>query len=174
MAEGQEQSPFQRVVLTYFPMFIAVLSLCTSIYNGYLNSKFVDLIQNNTARIESLRTCKEIIDAYFQVKFRVGEISGNAERASTGGGDSSSAASFAQLEAANAVNRFAALGTYLANLRDDATRERYTSLSQELEKIAGQAMHTPRNGIDKLFETADGLFGTMNDDCVRAAKSTSI
>jgi hypothetical protein len=63
--------------MTYFPMFIAALSLCTSIYNGYLNSKFVDLIQNNTARVESLRTCKEIIDAYFQVKFRVDVVSGN-------------------------------------------------------------------------------------------------
>jgi len=49
MTERQEQSRFQRVALTYFPMFIAALSLCTSIYNGYLNNKFVDLIQNNTA-----------------------------------------------------------------------------------------------------------------------------
>jgi hypothetical protein len=174
MAERQEQSPFQRVVITYFPMFIAALSLCTSIYNGYLNSRFIDLIQNNTARVESLRTCKEIIDAYFQVKFRVGEISSDAERASSGGGAGGASAATAQLEAANAVNRFSALGTYLANLRDDATRERYTRLSQELEKIAGQAAHTPRNGLDKLFETADGLFGAMNDDCVRAAKNTSI
>jgi hypothetical protein len=176
MVERQEQSPTQRVVITYFPMFIAALSLCTSIYNGYLNSKFVDLIQNNTARIESLRTCKEIIDAYFQVKFRVGEISSNAERGSAGigAGAESAALSGARFEAANAVNRFASLGTYLANLRDDATRERYSQLSQELEKIAAQAARTPRNALDKLFETADGLFGTMNDDCVRAAKNTSI
>ena len=109
--------------MTYFPMFIAALSLCTSIYNGYLNSKFVDLIQNNTARVESLRTCKEIIDAYFQVKFRAGVISTNAERA--GGGERARnrpvRASGDQIEAANAVNKFAALGTYLANLRDDTT-----------------------------------------------------
>jgi hypothetical protein len=176
MAELQERSQFQTVVITYFPMFIAALSLCTSIYNGYLNSKFIDLIQNNTARIESLHTCKEIIDAYFQVKFRIGEISSSTERGSAGIGASTggAAASAAQLEAANAVNRFAALGTYLANLRDDATRERYTSLSQELEKIAGQAARTPRNNLDKLFETADELFATMNDDCVTAAKNTSI
>ena len=25
--------------MTYFPMFIAALSLCTSIFNGYLNNK---------------------------------------------------------------------------------------------------------------------------------------
>ena len=50
----------------YFPMFIATLSLCTSIFNGYLNSKFLDFIQRNTGRVEYLRTCKEIIDAYLR------------------------------------------------------------------------------------------------------------
>jgi hypothetical protein len=175
MSDRLGQGKFQTVVLTYFPMFIAALSLCTSIYNGYLNNKFVDLIQNNTARIESLRTCKEIIDAYFQVKFRAGVLSGNAER--SGSGDSAAATagpSTASIEAANAVSKFAALGTYLANLRDDATRERYTHLSQELEKIVSQAARTPRDQLDKLFQNADQLFATMNDDCVRAAKNTSI
>jgi hypothetical protein len=165
MSDRPGQGKFQTVVLTYFPMFIAALSLCTSIYNGYLNNKF----------IESLRTCKEIIDAYFQVKFRAGVLSGNAER--SGSGDSAAAtagASTASIEAANAVSRFAALGTYLANLRDDVTRERYTHLSQELEKIVSQAARTPRDQLDKLFQSADQLFATMNDDCVRAAKNTSI
>jgi hypothetical protein len=172
MTESQAQSKIQTVVMTYFPMFIAVLSLCTSIYNGYLNSKFVDLIQNNTARVESLRTCKEIIDAYFQVKFRVDVVSGNAER--TGTADSAAPMSTAQIEAANAVNKFGALGTYLANLRDQTARERYTNLSQELEKILSQAARTPRANADKLFESADRMFGTMNDDCVKTAKNTTI
>ena len=173
MTQGQVQSRFQTVVMTYFPMFIAALSLCTSIYNGYLNNKFVDLIQNNTARVESLRTCKEIIDAYFQVKFRVGVISSNAERAGTGdgAGAGTAAASPALTEAANAVSKFAALGTYLANLRDDATRARYTQLTLELEKIVTQAVRTPRADLDKLFETADKMFSVMNDDCVKSAKN---
>jgi hypothetical protein len=149
-------------------MFIATLSLCTSIYNGYLNNQFLDLIRNNTARVESLHTCKEIIDAYFQVKFRVAALSGGA------GGGPGAAMSATQAEAANAINRFAALGTYLANLRDDATRQRYTGLTQELEKIVAQAPRTPRDGTAKLFEAADQLFGTMNDDCITAAKNTPI
>jgi hypothetical protein len=176
MSDRLGQGKFQTVVLTYFPMFIAALSLCTSIYNGYLNNKFVDLIRNNTARIESLRTCKEIIDAYFQVKFRAGVISA-AERFGAAGDAAAAgnaAGSTAQIEAANAVSKFAALGTYLANLRDDATRERYTRLSQELEMIVSQAARTPRDQLDKLFQNADQLFATMNDDCVRAAKNTSI
>ena len=171
MSEGQRQTAFQTVVMTYFPMFIAALSLCTSIYNGYLNNKFVDLIQNNTARVESLRTCKETIDAYFQVKFRVGVISTNAERAGAGGAASVGRIGPDQLEATNAVSKFAALGTYLANLRDDDTRARYTQLSVELEKIVAQAARTPRSDVDKLFANADKLFAAMNDDCVKSAKN---
>jgi hypothetical protein len=128
MSDGKGQSTMQLVVTTYFPMFIAALSLCTSIYNGYLNNKFVDLIQNNTARVETLRTCKEVIEAYFQVKFRAGQISASAERAGAGnsaGAGPAAVASAEQMEAINAVGKVGALGTYLANLRDDAARALY-------------------------------------------------
>ena len=67
-------------MVSYFPMFIATLSLVTSIFNGYLNSQFVDLIQRNLGRTEYMRTCKDVIDAYFQVKFRAGLVSANGER----------------------------------------------------------------------------------------------
>jgi len=50
MSEGE--SRFRTAAITYFPMFIATLSLITSIYNGYLNNKFVDLIQRNFGRAE--------------------------------------------------------------------------------------------------------------------------
>ena len=77
----------------------------------------------------------------------------------------------AQIEAANAVSKFAALGTYLANLRDGTTRERYTQLTWELEKIVAQAVRTSRADLDKLFEAADKMFSVMNDDCVKSAKN---
>ena len=173
MAEPLAPNKTQTVLVTYFPMFIATLSLCTSIYNGYLNSRFIDLIQHNTARVEALHTCKEIIDAYFQIKFRIDVVSGNTEGAAAGSATTASP-SAAQIEATNAITKFAALGTYLANLRDDATRERYTALTDELEKIAAQAPRTARGSAAKLFETADRLFATMNDDCVKTAKSTTI
>ncbi|HEY6704890.1 MAG TPA: hypothetical protein VI010_12385 [Xanthobacteraceae bacterium] len=162
---SEREATIRTVVVTYFPMFIATLSLVTSIYNGYLNNKFVDIIQRNFGRAEYLKTCKEIIDAYFQVKFRAGIVSEAAER---GGG--TAGASAAQTDAANAVNKFAALGTYLANLRDEPTREQYSHLSQELEKIVGDARKAPPGDLNKLFEPADRLFAAMNDDCVRTAK----
>src|SRR5881394_2919538 len=108
MSDGDSKT--RSIAITYFPMFIATLSLVTSIYNGYLNNKFVDLIQRNLSRAEYMRTCKEIIDAYFQVKFRAGIVSENGERA---GGTGATGLSAAQIDAANAVNKFAALGTYL-------------------------------------------------------------
>jgi hypothetical protein len=170
MSDVQRQSTFQIVAMAYFPMFIATLSLLTSIYNGYLNGRFVDLIRHNTGRIESLRTCKETIEAYFQVKFLAGITSSNAERAGAARADGGRMRQD-QIEAINAVSKFAALGTYLANLRDDDTRVHYTKVSQELEKIVEQAAHTPRAQLDKLFANADHMFAAMNDDCVKTART---
>jgi len=167
MSDGDSKT--RSIAITYFPMFIATLSLVTSIYNGYLNGKFVDLIQRNLGRAEYMRSCKEIIDAYFQVKFRAGIVSENSER-ERAGGTSATGLSAAQIDAANAVNKFAALGTYLANLRDDATRARYTELTQLLEKAVVEAKRAQPGDLGKLFEPADRLFAEMNNDCIRSAK----
>ena len=77
----EHEGKLRVVLLTFFPMLIATLSLVTSIFNGYLNNKFVDLIQRNFGRAEYMRTCKETIDAYFQVKFKAGLVSANGEHA---------------------------------------------------------------------------------------------
>ena len=162
---SEREVTIRNAVLTYFPMFIATLSLVTSIYNGYLNNKFVSIIQGNLGRAEHMRTCKEIIDAYFQVKFRAGLI--NESGAAAG----PAAALAEQREAVNAVNKFAALGTYLANLREDGAREKYTRLSDELTQIVGRARATPPAEFAKLFDASDRMFGQMNDDCVSSAKA---
>ncbi len=164
---SERDSKLRTVLTAYFPMFIATLSLITSIYNGYLNNRFIDIIQRNLGRTEYLRTCKDVIDAYFQVKFRAGLV--NESKAREGG--AATGLSAAQVDAGNAVNRFAALGTYLANLGDDATRARYTDLARRLEMIVSEAGRLPSDEFSKLFEPADRLFATMNDDCVKSAKA---
>ena len=164
---SEREVTIRNALVTYFPMFIAVLSLVTSIYNGYLNGKFVDIIQRNFGRTEYLRTCKEIIDAYFQIKFRAGIVSESAERARAAGATGASAA---QVDAASAVSKFAALGTYLANLRDEPTRQQYTQLSRELDNAVREAAKTPPAELNKLFEPADRLFSDMNNDCVKTAQ----
>ena len=71
----------------------------------------------------------------------------------------------------NAVNKFAALGTYLANLRDDAVRKQYTDLTAELEKIMSNAKRAPPARVQcELFTAADTMFTRLNDDCVKSAK----
>jgi len=148
-------------------MFIATLSLCTSIFNGYLNSKFLDFIQRNTSRTEYMRTCKEIIDAYFQVKVRAGAINANAARA---GSADTRAVSNDDINGSIAVNKFAALATYLANLRDDTVRKQYTELTGELGTIMSNAMRAPPAEFNGLFVKADSMFAALNDDCVKSAK----
>jgi len=156
------ESRVRAVLLGYFPMFIATLSLFTSIYNGYLNNRFVDFIQRNAGRTEYLRTCKEIIDAYFQVKMRIGAVNAAGERSVT--------SASAQTEVAIAVAKFGALGTYLANLRDEATRVRYTQLSTDLEKLSVDAVHLPTDELNKRYEAPDRGFSEMNSDCIKSAK----
>src|SRR5262249_62397358 len=115
-------------------------------------------------RTEYLKTCKEVIDAYFQVKFRTGLVSETAARGAA------NAASLAQIEAGNAVSKFAALGTYLANLQGETAREQYTHITWELEKTVREAAATSPADLGKLFEPADRMFAALNDDCVRTAK----
>ncbi len=151
-----KQNPFAVV-----SFFVAALSLVTSFYQGYLNTKFVELIQSSVSRSETARTCKELIDGYFQIKLKAATLAAAAER------DRSPAAIFPfESETANAVSRFAALGTYLANFQGEEKRARYSALSAELGKIPAAARSTAPSGIDKLFEKADGLFNEMNNDCV--------
>jgi hypothetical protein len=171
---SERETKVRSIIIAYFPMFIATLSLVTSIYNGYLNNRFVDLIQRNVGRAEYMRTCKDVIDAYFQVKFRASIVSRNRDNASAGsamsaGAMTSSAMTSEQIEAGQAVARLGALGTYLANLRDESVRVRYTELSMAVDKAVNDARQTPPDALDKLFEPADRIFATLNADCVKSA-----
>ena len=161
---SERESRVRSVLMGYFPMFIATLSLVTSIYNGYLNSLFVDLIHRNVTRMDYMRTCKEVIDAYFQVKLRATVVSRN--RGNAGAGDAMTAD---QIEAANAVAKMGALGTYLANLRDDSVRSRYTDMNLAIAKAVEASGRTPPAEIGKLFAPADAIFADLNADCVKSA-----
>lgn len=162
MSDGE--SRLKTALVTYFPMVIAVLSLITSIVGSYVSARFLDFVERNTGRVEYLHTCKDIIDAYFQVKLR-------ADALSRKGADTDSAVSAGdQIEGLNAVAKFAALGTYLANLRDEAIRARYTELSRELRRVVQAVRGMSRADFGKAFEGADVIFAELNADCVKRAK----
>lgn len=152
--------------LAYVSFFVAALSLATSMYQGYLNTRFVDIVQSNVARGETARVCKDLIDAFFQIKFTATVLASTVAREKDANAPAVISASAA---AQNAVSRFSAYGTYLANFQGEKKREEYTVLSRELERIVGTAQQMPPTDAAKLFEKADGLFGGMNDDCVRSA-----
>lgn len=157
---GAKESSLRTAIVVYFPMFIAALSLVTAIYNGYLNNRFVSLIQGNVGRTEYMRTCRDIIDAYFQVKFRTDLL----QKASSAD---------AETQAMSAVAKFGALGTYLANLRDEEIRREYTELARELEAIVKRALGAP-GAMPSPFTKADAMFGKLNDDCIKSAKSAPL
>lgn len=144
----QNDHHLRSALLLYFPMFIATLSVISSLYQAYLFTRSINIAQQNVARSEYLRTCSAIIDTYFQIKLAV--------------------AQGPRTDAANLVGKFGALGTYLANFQDDAVRARYTDLTTELGAIAAQPPAGPK--IEDRFEKADRLFTQMNDDCARLAQ----
>ena len=158
-------------LLAGFSILLATMSLAAAFYQNYIYTRQLDILQKNVARGEYIRTCKEIIDAFFQVKLKVGLIARMAERERANGG---TAESMLEVEAANSISRFAALGTYLANFQNEDTRYQYTQLSWTLEKVLIAAPHTAPGDLGKLFEPADKLFTTMNDDCVRTARAAPL
>lgn len=165
---GSEKSKARRqIMITFFPMFIAALSLLTSVYNGYLNNKFVVMIQGGLSRSEYMRTCRDTIDAYFQVKYRAGVVT----RAAAANDPTAGApTSRDMVEAGNAVAKFGALATYLANLRDEAIRERYTHLYWKLERYVALSATPEKAERDKLLGEADAIFYDLNNDCVATAQ----
>ena len=152
-----------RNVLPVISLCVAGLSLSAAVYQNYSHSRNIEVVQRNVIRAEYLRTCREIIDAYFQIRLRATAL--NEAAAGPEAADS-----MAQREVEAQVYKFGALGTFLANFRDEAVRQRYTALSWRLLTIARGAYRQPRADFDKAYAEADTLFGDMNEDCARTAR----
>lgn len=153
-------------IFAYVSFFVAALSLVTSMYQGYLNTRFVELIQSGVARAETARICKDLIDAFFQIKFRTEGLVAALEREKN---PNSPGVVSASADARSAVSRFGAYGTYLANFQGEKKRYEYTMLSRELARIVESAHKLPAAEPSALFGKADEMFGVMNADCVRSA-----
>ena len=168
MAESKDSggSKGNANIFAYISFFVAALSLFATMYQAYLNTRYVELIQTSVMRGETARVCKDLIDVYFQIKFRTEAIASAFEREKN---PNSPGVLDASAEARNAVSRFGAYGTYLANFQGENRRVEYTMLARELARIVDVAHKTPTGDTSKLFEKADDMFGVMNSDCVRSA-----
>jgi hypothetical protein len=176
----QSESTTRNVLIVYFPMLIAIMSLGMSTYQGYLfqrsielSQRSLDLVERNVARGEFMRTCRELSETYFEIRPKIGVLMPTPDRGNVAG--ASRVSEHSRLEAQAVVARFGGLGTYLANFSPDpGTRARYTQLTRTLTGILDSARTTPLTELEKLFEPADKLFTTMNDDCVRLARTTRL
>jgi hypothetical protein len=156
-------------LLAFVSLFFAGFSLLTSLYQNYIQTKYVEAIQRNVSRAEYNRACRDVIESYFQVKLKVGLML--AERAGTTGAMQDA---MFEAEAANAVSRIGAFGTYLANFQNEDVRYRYTQLTWELQRIVLNARQAAERDLEKMFAKADELFAQMNDDCVKTAKAAPL
>lgn len=168
MAESKDSggSKGNTNIFAYISFFVAALSLFATMYQAYLNTRYVELIQTSVLRGETARVCKDLIDVYFQIKFRTEAVAQAFEREKNPNMPSVIAESS---EARNAVSRFGAYGTYLANFQGEEKRQQYTMLARELQRIVDVAHKTSVADPAKLFEKADEMFVAMNNDCVRSA-----
>jgi hypothetical protein len=159
--------PASMSYLPYLSLVVAGLSLGSSMFQGYSYTRQLDIAQRNVIRGEYLRTCRDIIDAYFQIKMRSYAMN---EAVGTSGRGPEAVDPLIQRELEASVFKFGALGTFLANFRDDQVRERYTQLSWKLLAIARETYKSPRADFDKAYAEADVMFGEVNEDCAKTAR----
>ncbi len=147
--------------MVVLPLLIAVMSLGSSFFQSVNYARNIDSAQRNVLRAEALKTCRDIIDVFFQFRLKAEEA--NAKRDAMG--------AMVPAEMRALVYRFGAYGTFLANFQDEAARVRYTELTWELNAIAEKAAALPAEEFGKRFAAVDERFGKLNEDCVKAAQA---
>jgi hypothetical protein len=154
-------------LLALLSIGLAAITVSAAIYQNYIYTRLLVAIQSNVSRTEYSRACRDVIEAYFQVKLRVGLLLANP--AGTAG-----ARGMLDVEASNAVSRVGAYGTYLANFQNEDVRHQYTELTRELQRVVLAASGGRERDLDTAFAKADALFVRMNDDCARTAKAAPL
>jgi hypothetical protein len=157
--------------LVMLPLGIAVLSLVSSIFQSVNYSRQIESAQRNILRAENLKTCKDIIEVFFQFRLKAEE----ANRLGLAGRDAGqSADEMMVVELKALVYKFGALGTFLANFREEAARVPYTQLTWELLALAEKSAKVSAEDFAKAFASIDSKFDAFNQDCVKAAQSRLI
>ena len=157
--QGRRLLPRIAHSLPLVSLIVAALSLASSISQSFNYARNIEAAQQNVLRVENLKSCREIIEVFFAFRLRAEEA--HAARVP---GDAA-----ARREMKRLVYRFGAIGTYIANFAPEAMRERYTAMSWQLDALIDKAL-----AVDPAFEAefakADTAFGTLNEDCAKAAQ----
>ncbi len=150
-----------RMGLTYVTLAIALFSLASSVFQNWNYARNIESVQRNVLRAEHLRSCRDMIDLFFQFRLQAEQahaavLAGRAMETSP-------------LRAT--VYKFGALSTFLANFLGDPARQRYTALSWELLALADTLPNLTDDQFQTRFGAIDKQFSTVNDECTRAAQS---
>ena len=151
-------APKPRLTATHVSVLVAAASLCTAMYQGYLNTRAVAVFANDVTHRETMRACRETVEFFMEAKLRIQRLG----EAPTGAYSAREQADIA-FEARRAVARYAAVATYLANFSAEARRARYTEITQMLEARIDAAA---RDGKRSDFAEVDQKFYMLNEDCV--------
>ena len=152
--------PPRRNALAQISLALALCSFGASLFQSYLNSRNLEVMQRDVGRREHIHACKEAIEAFFESKMRIARL---AEMVKPG-------VTPDDFEAAMAVSRFGAIGTYLANFQGDDARYQYTMLTRELQRLMGAVKAGGSTSDEGFFRKTDEIFAAMNADCVRSSQ----
>jgi hypothetical protein len=158
MSSGERRRLSWLIIL---PLVIAALTLLTQSFQSYNYARNIESAQRNVLRAEALKTCRDIIDVFFQFRLKADEANRMRDAASP----------MAAPEMKTLASRFGAYGTFLANFQDEDARYRYTVLARELAAIADAAAGMAQAAFAARFEKAEERFGQLNEDCVKAAQA---
>jgi hypothetical protein len=145
---------------THVSLFVAALSLCTAMYQGYLNTQAVGVFSRDVTHRETMRSCREAVEYFMEAELRIERLA-KLDRSIY----SSKEIADMAFDAHRTVSRFAAVATYLANFNAARLREPYTLLARELDSLIDIAQ------AGKPADTApvEAKFYQLNENCVASA-----
>lgn len=158
-----ETTPASKIPInaTTISIFVAALSLCTAMYQGYLNTQAVAVFSRDVTYRETMRACREAVEHFMEAKLRITRI------ADDNGKLEGRARNDEIFDARRTVVRFSAVATYLANFSEKVRRQPYTELARELDSLISNAA-AGHKAPD--FAGVDEKFFALNKDCVAAVR----
>jgi hypothetical protein len=152
-------------VLTLVPLLIALLALWLSMEQARQFQAMLQDTDRNALRAEYGRTCRDVMQQYYDVKQKVSVLMPAADRSNIAGASRVTEAS--RLDVQVAVGR---LASYAIGATDDGLRSRIANLVRVVGAVAERARAVQLNDIDRLFEPADKALAQVNEDCARLTR----
>ncbi len=154
-------APRSRINATTISIFVAALSLCAAMYQGYLTTRAVAVFSRDVSYRETMRACREAVEHFMEAKLRIARLADDASKLE------GRVRSDEIFDARRAVVRFSAVATYLANFSEKLRREPYTELARELDAMIARAS---ASASAPDFSGIDSKFFALNNDCVAAVR----